>query len=307
MPDLVAVVIPVLRGQERNLESSLKHLHSLEVPDWARVIVVCDPAESEFDCDFKCDRVTAEPKCITWGDFLLRGMTAAKSIGASHVIWLNPGTLPREGTLERLHDISRCRRSIVTAGRIVFSCQSRKSGGYMKSLCGLIPVNVSHGKIATCETVSKICACVPLEFIQLPETDTDHEPAQFWTAQDLGMILTGNGFPCLVDGESEVDVIRSRDFESESWLLSGRPVSDIWRGMRQPCSTVNTGRRIRYYMRHWGIFGLLPALAPLARLVLISVIRCLFPVTLLRRLYGRHSKAWQLQQLYEQPVSENAS
>lgn len=298
----VCVVIPVFSGQEKNLALSLRHLHDLEVSGWARIIVVSSPEVVRSACrnDDSADQWnvsnTVNP---VWGDLISEGMFHAKKQGAEQIVWLKPGCLPREGTLQNIVELSRCRRALIAPGVVRYTCQSRQSGGMEKSIFGLISKPVNRGAISHCDTISQHLGCLPIDAIPIPETAEDGFRAGFWSAEDLGLILTGNGIPCFVDGESVVDIIRNLRPETESWLLTGRPTVEIWKSFANPASELNPNKRLRFFCRHWGVFGIVPAVKPFARFAVISVLRMIVPMRILRQLFGRRSSAWQLQKIYE--------
>lgn len=298
----VCIVIPAFCGQEKNLAASLRHLRVLEVSGWAQIIVVVGPEvdRSRIDDDDKpalwIASKTSDP---VWGDLILEGMFHAKLNGVGQIVWLKPGCLPREGALQSVVELSRCRRALTAPGAVRYACQTKQSGGMEKSIFGLISKTVTQRAISKCDTITQHLGCLPIDAMTIPETGEDGFRAGFWSSEDLGLILSGNGIPCLVDGESVVDIIRNMRPETESWLLTGRPTLEIWRSFTKPSSSLNPQRRFRFYCRHWGIFGVVHAAKPFARFAAISVLRVIVPRRILRQLFGRRSTAWQLQKIYE--------
>ncbi|NNE90777.1 MAG: hypothetical protein HKN23_03945 [Verrucomicrobiales bacterium] len=277
------VVVPVEPQDESGLATkTLDHLHSAGVASWATILFVRADSES-----------------LTRSELFNRGMKDAVSRGAKYVFWLRNGCLPRVGAMERLLEISRCRRAIAAVGRN-FPVGHE---GNRKTWFGSRIIQTNKTEISPVDWAPDYCTCLPAVAIGngFRPGIPDH-----WAAEDFCLSAGKRGIPCLVVGSAAVDhhswelsrVVSKRP----SWLLGDESIFDTWKKLNRRGNMLNPKVRFRFFLSHWGFTGLVPACSPYFRLAVITILRGIFPIAWLRKFYGNRSEAWQLQRAYRSVI-----
>ena len=305
MDESVFIVVPSHNRREIVL-SCLRHLRTTGVMEWARIVVVDDgSADGTGDAiraEFPGLEILRGDGQLWWGGSIRRGMEFAMAEGAESIFWLNEDCFPEPGAMECLLDISREKQAIVTAQ--THTQLGVFYGGRRKTWRGAEKMECGAGEVVPCDCMAGNCVCIPAEAVRragYPRADVI--PHQ-WADHDYGLMAGEHGIPCFIAGDARCDDacnVGGNEWAGvyDSWLLSDRPVWDFWKDLGNPKSALFLRARLAHFRRHWGLRGVALALAPLPKLAVTTVVRCLVPKGILRAMWGERSQAWRLRRLNE--------
>jgi len=292
------VVIPVHNRKNTTLVC-LRRLRELGCFDWTHVVVIDDGStdgtgaavESEFGTDPV--RVVAGDGHLWWAGGINVGMQLACDEGADYVVWLNDDCLPEGDALRQLRDYAEVETS-VAVGQAV--CPSGNYyGGYRRTLFGIHKMpRQSTSRAIPCDTFSGNAVCIPRAVIdKVGSLDTMNMPMTYGDA-DFGLRIRLAGFRAAVIGSARFTNEDNLGRDYQSWLLGDYAAREMWRSFYTEKSPLFFRGRFRFYVRHWGPWGYVLAGQAYVRFGLMTLIRSVVPLRLLRALYGRRSKAWRV-------------
>lgn len=286
------IVIPVHNRRETTL-ACLRMLHGQATLDWATLVIVDDgstdgTAEAVRD-EFPHAVVLNGDGNLWWGRAINMGMQWAFEQGAESVLWLNDDTYPREGVLKRLVALSRERQAIVSAQCLLRETGELHYGGLRKTGTGTTFAPCAVGEVVACDSFCGNCVCIPrIAYERIGPVDTRAFP-HFAGDADYGLRARDAGVPVLVAGDALCDCSYGSAKNRQSWLLGDQSLGDLWRGCLHPYNGVLSQCGILFRLRHWGVKGAVWLMGCFAKLLAITVIRCVVPRGVLLWLAGRRN------------------
>lgn len=292
----VAIIIPVHNRRETTV-ACLRNLREQGLLSWATPIVVdagsTDGTRAAVASEFPGTEIVAADDGVFWTGAIQLGMQRAKALGAEYLFWLNDDTVPQPGAINRLLEESR-RSGAITGGVCFLAGESEPAyGGLRKTWRGLQMVSAPGSAIVACDVLHGNMVCIPAAVVTVigyPDSrGLPHAGADF----DYCLRARRAGLPVLLVGAARASGHANLSLNYRSWLLSDVPVIEWWRQLGRRGSYSNLLARWVFHWRHWRFVGMGQVVGMLVRLLLISVVRLLVPLPWLRRIYGRHSQAWQ--------------
>lgn len=295
-------MIPVHNRRETTLRG-LAHLRGLGALGWARVFVVDDGSTDGTAAavreQFPEVEIVPGDGNLWWGGATALGSERALATGTRLVFWMNDDCLPRPGTLERLAASVGVRGAVAVSQ--VYTPHGPICGGYHRTGTGLVNRICPPGEEQPCDAYAGNCVCLPREALAgAANVDADALPHLF-ADLDHGLRAVRAGRPrAVVLGDAASDSSeRDRRPLSRSLLLGDRPMREVWRGLREVRSIYYLPTVRRFHLRHWGLFvGGTICLQIYGKLLIITLLRALFPLSWLRRLRGRRSVEWRSAEFY---------
>jgi len=238
---------------------------------------------------------------LWWTGAIALGMREAMRRDAEFICWLNDDTLPAAGALELLLDEVRRNGGIAGGVGILPGEDQPAYGGFRRGfrvlLTSLRPGNETVG----CDALNGNLVCISREVVEqigYPDAaDLPHGYGDF----DYTLRASRCGIPVRLVGAARCAAQPNLSTNYRSWLLSDVPLREIWGGLVRPGSFIYQPAMQRFYWRHWGLRGSFYCASILARLIAISIIRPIVPASVLRRIRGQRSRAWQHEQRHAGP------
>jgi GT2 family glycosyltransferase len=269
------IVIPVHNRRETTL-ASLRSLGADGVLEWATVLVVDDGSSDgtgeTVRAEFPTVKLLHGDGTWWWCGAIRRGMEWSLAQGAERIIWLNDDCRPPPGALRALHDF---------AGRdnCVAWIEARTPGGWSYGAHCQTPWRVrrcttAEERAGRVDTFSGNCVCLARSWIERVGLPDDRYFPHGLGDLDYGLRLheagaTLRALPGVVAQNADPSP-RS----TESWLLSERPMRDIWRDFSSPQSFFYFPAWRRFALRHWGpVWGWIVFAAPYVRWLAIALAR----------------------------------
>lgn len=274
------VVMPVHNRREVTL-SGLAHLRQSGVMEWATIVVVDDGSsdgtaaavQEEFQevCLLKGDG------SLYWTGGIVMGMRYALDRGAQCVVWLNDDSHPLAGAMERVVNFAM-RHDCVAAGlgRFVGSDSVLPFFALRRGRFGLqhvlIPADATEPvSVDACRGNLVALPRVVIDRIGYP--DASRLP-QYGGDTDYTLRAREAGIDCFVLPGALVDEREYSGDWDESWLLTKRPLTEVWQRFGQKQASLYWPARWTYLTRHWGLLrGGFLFLMPYGKLAAISFIR----------------------------------
>jgi GT2 family glycosyltransferase len=293
------IVVPVHNRREVTLRC-LRHLQAQGDLVWAQAVVVDDGST-----DGTSEAIRAEfPGVILlrghgdlwWAGATVLGMQEAAKRGADFIFWLNDDTFPEPGALAALRDASAASGGL--AGGVCF-LPGESSPAYSGQLRGrwrLGPPLSPADTTVPCDALNGNMVCISASVIgKIGYPDATGLP-QVLADSDYTLRAKRAGVPVSLVGRARATGQANLTANYRSWLLSDVPVIERWRQLGRRGSHLNFSVLWRFQGRHFGAAGLVYCIALILRLALITVLRAVIPLSLLRRWYGGRSAAWQHEQ-----------
>lgn len=302
-PHRTMIVIAVHNRRETTL-ACLRRLRAQGVFTWATPLVVdagsVDGTAAAVQAEFPESEVLPADENLFWTGATELGMRRAIELNANHVFWLNDDTQPDEGALAMLLDESR-RQDGIAGGVCYLPGETVPAyGGLRKTLGGLARLEPPGAATVRCDALHGNLVCIPARVIRAIGYPDHHRLPHALGDLDYTMRARRAGVPVLLVAGARGTAQPNLSLNYRSWLLSDVPVREWWRALGRRESHMNLRSLWCFHRRHWGLVGALHCAGLLARLGVISCVRLVVPVRLLRRLYGRKSSTWQHEQRHRQ-------
>jgi GT2 family glycosyltransferase len=295
-----AIIIPVHNRRETTLRC-LRALQSDGVFAWATIYVVddgsTDGTAAAIQQEFPAARVLRGTGDLWWTGAIELGMKTAREDGADYFLWLNDDACPEPGACARLRKSSEQQRGLVTGqcfvdtagGPPVYGGLRRRGMEFeVADIAGMEPTPV--------DATSGNFVCLPRAVVdKIGYPDGSELPHAFGDL-DYTRRAQAAGFPVLADPAARATCAPNAWVNHASWLLSDIPLTEIWRGLGQKSSYAYAPSHARFLTRHFGYVGFAYWAWTFFKRVPITVLRLLVPQRWLRRIWGRHSPAWQAEQ-----------
>lgn len=302
-PPLIFGIIPVHNRREITLRC-LRHLRATGVLTWLQVCVVddgsVDGTGAAIQAEFPEIVLLTGNGDLWWTGSIVLGMRQAMTRGADWIVWLNDDSLPEPGALATLVETSRDRQAM--AGGVCFLPGEERPayGGFHKDWCRLSPMITPKDNTIACDALSGNLVCFPCSLVErIGYPDAAHLPHGFADI-DYAMRARAAGTPVLLVGTARGHGQPNLSLNYRSWLLSDVPLTEWWQQLYRRGSFMYQPAQWRFYWRHWGLDGAAYCAWGLLKLAGISALRLLLPLTLLRRIHGHRSTAWQHEQAHRQ-------
>ena len=227
---------------------------------------------------------------LWWTGSTKLGMEYAYSFGASYFIWLNDDTLPEAGAISKL--ISLCSKSPkqIIGGQCYSSLDSKipTYGGFRRECLRYIKILAIPGSVEVCDSINGNLACLPRSIVEdlgYPNADkAPHyhgETTYSWQAKRKGyrLLLTGDAIAYCCN-----------NFGDPSWLISSESVENLWTKLMTPKSPYYVSGYWYFCLNMWGLIGIFVFVQPYLRLILISLLKWIFPRSLLQYLKSSRPK-----------------
>lgn len=279
------IIIPAHNRRELTL-GCLRLLHDAGVADWATVCVVDDGST-----DGTSDAIRNEfPNVVIlpgngnlwWGGAIRAGMELAVERGADLIFWLNDDCRPSPDCLTELRDA--CLRTGLACTAQARTPSGWIYGGVIKTCTGLRPLRIDGNEPQPCDAFMGNCVCIPAATAkQINLVDAGRFPHGLADV-DFGLRLKRHGFASLVIPTATATNADNHHPTVTSWLRSEIPLEKIWSGLFDLKSALHLRTTWNFYVRHWGVWGMLLFLRIYAKLTAISVLRLLLPRSILQKL-----------------------
>ena len=298
-----AVIIPVHNRKPVTLKY-LQLLRDTGTLGRATVIIIDDGST-----DGTADAVTAGfPEVeilhgsgnLFWTGATEWGMRHAIARGASCCVWCNDDLVLHEDALEQVVALARERQAIVSGqGMIQLEGQAPWFfPGIYKGKAGLetrdLDVNSTVPiRVDTCRGNLVAIDKRVIERIGYP--DGKNLP-HIGGDTDYGLRATATGIDCLTLCSArfyEKETVRN---DNRSWLLGKRSVAKIWSAAICMRGSLYPRMLWVYYVRHWGLRGVIRFVSGYLRLIAVSILRLTVPRKILHFCYASHSHAYQAYQ-----------
>ena len=288
------IIIPVHNRKDTTI-TCLRLLVEQGVTNWARVLVVDDGST-----DGTADAARGLVPDITilrgsgnlwWGGAMRLGMEHAYHKGAEHLIWLNDDCQPSKGAIGKLLQVSKERGAVTVAPCVLKETGELHYGGQVRTPMGLQRLDVSPGQVIPCESMNGNCVCIPRAVVEaIGFVDADAFPHVYGDS-DYALRANAAGYKVLLIGDATCVSTFGTDKGRQSWLTGEASVPELWAQCLRPQSGPLARCGWLFRLRWWGFFGVLDYAWFGLRLTLVSVIRMVLPISLIRRLVGGRSQA----------------
>jgi GT2 family glycosyltransferase len=290
------IVIPVHNRREFTL-ACLRHLHHTRVLAWMRTIVVDDGSTDgtlqAIRQEFPGVAFVRGDGNLWWTGAIAKGMHDAMQRGASHIFWLNDDTPPAAGALELL--LQEVSQGGGIAGGVSYlpGEDAPAYGGYRRGFWRLRDGLDPKAQTISCDALNGNLVCMSREVVeQIGYPDGAGMPHGYGDF-DYTLRASSRGISVRLVGTARAAAHPNLSTNYRSWLLSDVRLREVWRGLVRPGSFIFQPAMQRFYWRHFGVRGSAYCAWILTKLALITVIRLLVPVSVLRSLRGHRSRAWQ--------------
>lgn len=278
----IFVLLPVHNRQATTLRclETLARQHRLTTD---QVIVIddgsTDGTAAAIRAQYPQVRILPGDGHLWWTGAIELGMRYARSQGADYLIWLNDDTLPEAGTIDQLLSFCQTHPDSIAASQC-YSETGPTYGGQTKTRFSQAPCHAAPDQQLECDALDGNLVCLPasvIETIGFPEGKTFPHYAgdNFYTWK-----AKTRGFKLYVLGQARS--FCRRDHERERWLMDSDPVWKYWQKLGSPKSCFYWKSYPIFCLRYWGIAGIVPLMSPYTRLLLITLIRLILPVGLIR-------------------------
>jgi GT2 family glycosyltransferase len=291
-----ALLIPCFNRRTTTLHC-LRHLHDLEVDQWASIVVVDDASTDgtpeAIRQEFPGIEIVGGSGDLWWGGAINLGMQHALDAGAEHVFWLNDDSLPRAGSLEAMLEITTRENAITTANGILRETGELHYGGMEKTPSYVQVLYCPPGMTRFCETLCGNCVCFPAAALRkIGKIDTAAFP-HFAGDADFGFRATRLGIPIMIVGDAVCDCNYGQSKNRMSWLLGDMTLAELWSVCFHPKGGSLARCGFLFKWRHWGLRGALDYGVSLMRLLCVSLIRIVVPLNWLQRTFGSSHRVHQ--------------
>ncbi len=298
-----ALIIPCFNRREITLHC-LRHLAELGVGEWATIVVVDDAStdgtQEAIAEEFPTVEVIEGSGDLWWGGAINVGMAWALEHDSELIFWLNDDGLPRKGSLEAMCRVSNERDVITTASGILRETGRVHYGGMEKTPTYTRVLECPPGENRLCETICGNCVCFPASAVKkIGWIDTSAFP-HFAGDADYGFRASSMGIPILIVGDAICDCSYGQSKNRMSWLLGDLTVAELWKVCFHPRAGALAWCGLIFKYRHWGARGVADYLVSLGRLICVTVVRCLIPLSWLQKALGKRHQVHQQMQAVKQ-------
>ena len=304
MTKKIYIIIPVYNRVETTLQC-LDRLSSSGVMEWAHVVVVDDASPDgtaeAIEQRYSSDKVTVlhGDGNLWWAGGINMGMEYAYKKGAEYFVWLNDDCRPiKKASFRTLVDYS-IEHQCVAVGRVVLTSGGVYTGR-RKKLMKLVSVPCSDCETVECDTFGGNAVCIPRGVVDcIGYPDAVNFPMMADT--DYGLVATKARIKIVVVGAASFENDDNLSVEHESFLLSEKPTVVLLR------ATFGSLKSFYYFpsyykmrIKHFGMIrGHLIVFQMVCKYASYILLRIFLPRNLRIRLFGRHLRAWKIQQSYK--------
>lgn len=219
---------------------------------------------------------------LWWTGAINLGMKYAHENGAKCIVWLNDDTLPVSGAVpllvQKCHNLSPC----ILSGQSYESgdLQVKTYGGQLRGLWNHYKVQANPNEFIECDSTGGNLVCLPIKVID----DIGYLPSQKLPHYQADVVYTWkakrSGYSVAVVG-SAISICPFNSSNS-SWLLGSVSSQEIWYSFTSPKSPFYYKGYWNFCLEFWGLWGIIVFLKPYIRLMLITLLRWVFPLHFLK-------------------------
>ena len=299
MSERVFIVIPVHNRCAITL-ACLRTLRAQGVLAWAWPLVVDDGSN-----DGTGEAVRAEfPEAVVlrgagelwWTGATALGMREARRRQADYIFWLNDDFRAAPGAFEILLQVARTRGAVAGAVGLLPRTQQPFYGGFRRTALDLARVACAPDEAVRCDALNGNLVCLPRAVVDAIGYPDGHGLPHAHGDTDYTLRASAHGFAVLLVGAARGLTHPNAAANHRSWLLGDISLGEMWCALGQKRSYAYFPAHFRFMARHWGSLGVLRCLWLVAKRGPITLVRLLVPQTVLRRVWGHRSRAWQQEQ-----------
>ncbi|NJL86664.1 MAG: glycosyltransferase family 2 protein [Leptolyngbyaceae cyanobacterium SM1_1_3] len=282
----VFIIIPVHDRKATTLKC-LEHLAAQGNLSSFQVVVVddgsTDGTAAAIQAQYPQVHIIQGNGNLWWTGAIELGMRYAYAQGAEYIIWLNDDTLPLPGSIPTLVKFCQMHPNCIATGQC-YASNKLKTMTYAGQSHG----SFSHCRVQAKPTETKLCDSVSGNLACLPSTviqDIGYPPSKWLPHYESDMVYTWwakqAGYTIIVLGC--VIGVCPYSSQTERWLLCDS-VWQVWKSFQSPKSPFYFKGFWYFCVNYWGLKGIIIFVFPYFRLLLITLLRCLFSISLLRHL-----------------------
>jgi GT2 family glycosyltransferase len=306
----VSIIIPAHNRRSITL-ACLQRLKQQGVLSWANVILVddgsTDGTSEAVHAGFPDTTLLSGDGHLWWGGAIQLGIWRAYFDGADYVIWLNDDCHTRSHSLSSLLQVSQAKHAITVAPCILRETGTLHYGGLRQTKDGVEVIPCQQNEVIPCDTICGNCVCVPREVIErIGALDISAFP-HFAGDADYGFRARDAGFPLFIVGDAVCDSSYGSAKNRQSWLLGDMSLGQLWALCFHPMNGTLARPGFIFKIRHWGFYGYIQYAKAFIKLILVSVLRLIFPRSLRLFLFSRNHTTYQhIQAVKQWETTESA-
>jgi GT2 family glycosyltransferase len=209
---------------------------------------------------------------LWWGGAMRLGMEwASKQPNFSGVVWLNDDCRPPPGLIRKLIDYSMQKNAIVSGQS--FPVDGYVYGGHLKTMRGLKPVIINDDGHVLVDACNGNCVALPKETVQkLGPLSSGTFPQNFGDS-DYTLRASAANIPVIVLGGPRYENDKNINISHARWSDRSIPAQQILRTILSPRSVLFPPARWAFFLRHWGVWGVILFCIPYFRMTSVLVSR----------------------------------